>query len=130
LNDAYLADACALIVYHADAGRGMSPEAMGVMHAGDVAVSAITIWEITKKVSAGRLAPLPLGPQGSFTSWLRHHGYRLLPIEPAMAERANALPPHHADPMDRMLIATAELSGRRILTCDRAFAAYNVPVLW
>ena len=130
MSEGWLADACALIVFHADNGRGMGAEALDAMRGGDVAVSAITVWEITKKVSAGRLAALPMGRDGSFTGWLRERGYRLLPVEAAMAERANALPPHHADPMDRMLIATAELSRRRIISSDRAFAAYGVAAAW
>jgi len=126
----YLADACALIVFHAAGARGMSAEAVSVLRGADVAVSAITIWEITRKVSLGKLPPMPLGPDGSFTGWLRAAGYRLLPLEPAVAERANLLPPLHADPMDRMLVATALLTGRTILSNDGALAPYGVAPLW
>ena len=48
----------------------------------------------------------------------------------AMAERANALPQHHADPVDRMLVAAAELSGRRIGSSGRAFAAHGMAAAW
>jgi PIN domain nuclease of toxin-antitoxin system len=51
-------------------------------------------------------------------------------LTPEAAERSNALPPHHRDPTDRMLIATALLTGRTILTSDAAFAAYAAPTLW
>jgi PIN domain nuclease of toxin-antitoxin system len=37
---------------------------------------------------------------------------------------------HHRDPFDRLLIAQARLEGCAVLTSDRAFPAYGVPVVW
>ena len=48
----------------------------------------------------------------------------------AHAARAGALPRHHDDPFDRMLVAQAMLEGLTCVTGDPAFAAYRVPVLW
>ncbi|MGH3901643.1 MAG: type II toxin-antitoxin system VapC family toxin [Pseudonocardiaceae bacterium] len=39
------------------------------------------------------------------------------------------LPLHHRDPFDRLLIAQARCEGLTIVTADRAFAAYNVPIM-
>lgn len=39
------------------------------------------------------------------------------------------LPLHHRDPFDRMLIAQARCEGLTIVTSDRAFAAYDVPII-
>jgi PIN domain nuclease of toxin-antitoxin system len=39
------------------------------------------------------------------------------------------LPVHHRAPFDRMLIAQARCEGLTIVTGDRVFAAYDVPVL-
>jgi PIN domain nuclease of toxin-antitoxin system len=44
-------------------------------------------------------------------------------------KRAKTLPLHHRDPFDRMLIAQAIEEGLTILTRDRSFKAYDVPVL-
>lgn len=126
----FLADACALIAFHGDTRATMSPDGLAAMRGGDVAVSAITVWEIARKVGIGKLAPLHDRSEGSVVGFLRGRGYRLLPLTPEAAEAANALPPHHADPMDRMLIATAMAEGATIITSDRIFAAYGVPVLW
>ncbi|MFP4673932.1 MAG: hypothetical protein ACLFO5_05010 [Opitutales bacterium] len=41
-----------------------------------------------------------------------------------------ALPPHHQDPFDRMLIAQAMEERLRIVTHDGKFERYSVPVLW
>ncbi len=100
------------------------------MREAEVAVSAVTVWEIARKVAIGRLVPLHDRAEGSLVGFLARRGYRLLPLSPEVAEAANALPPHHADPMDRMLIATAMAEGATIITSDRVFAAYGVPVLW
>jgi PIN domain nuclease of toxin-antitoxin system len=51
---------------------------------------------------------------------------------PVLGEHAVAvrdLPPHHRDPFDRLLIAQARCEGLTIVTSDRVFAAYDVPIL-
>jgi PIN domain nuclease of toxin-antitoxin system len=45
------------------------------------------------------------------------------------AEAAGDLPRHHGDPFDRMLIAQARLDHPTIVTGDRQFALYDVPLL-
>ena len=39
------------------------------------------------------------------------------------------MPPHHGDPFDRLLIAQARWEKLTIVTADRAFAAYDVPIM-
>lgn len=46
----------------------------------------------------------------------------------AHAERAGKLPMHHRDPVDRMLVAQAELEGLPLLSVDRKLASYGVVV--
>ena len=43
---------------------------------------------------------------------------------------AAKLPPHHFDPLDRVLIAQAVRLGATLLSKDGKFALYDVPVLW
>jgi PIN domain nuclease of toxin-antitoxin system len=45
-------------------------------------------------------------------------------------ERANALPVHHKDPMDRMLIAAALDRGMTVITDDEVFARFGAPTVW
>ena len=40
------------------------------------------------------------------------------------------IPRHHGDPFDRMLVAQARVEGAKIVTHDRAFEAYGIPVIW
>lgn len=125
-----LADACALVVFHGEAGRGMSRPVREAMAHQQITVSAVTVWELTRKARLGKLPVLPEAATGGLVPLLRSYGYELLPLAPEIAERANALPLHHADPMDRMLIATALAEDMTILTSDRSFAAYGVKTLW
>jgi PIN domain nuclease of toxin-antitoxin system len=88
-------------------------------------VSAATAWEIAIKRALGRIdLDEPL------TSLVERSRFAALPVTFEHAERAGALPPHHADPFDRMLIAQAHLHAATIVSHDRQFEAYGVPVIW
>ena len=53
-----------------------------------------------------------------------------LPVTFEHALRAGALPAHHGDPFDRMLVAQAQSEGLTVVSRDPRIAAYDVPVLW
>lgn len=61
---------------------------------------------------------------------LADHGYLLLSLDHTTAEQAANLPPLHADPFGRALVAAAQRTGRTVLTSDRIIAGYGVPVRW
>lgn len=124
------ADACALIVFFGQGGAGMSARGMALMRQGEVMVSAITVWEVTRRQRMGRLPMLPQAWAEDFSGSLLAEGFRLMPLTAEVAEAANALPPHHADPMDRMLIAAALAERAGVLTLDQVFARYGVGVVW
>ncbi len=101
------------------------------MQGGDVFASPVTVREIVRKMALGKLERLaPLGFKGTLSVWLREAGYRILPLTRDQCERANALPGHHKDPMDRMLIAEALDRGVTVITADGIFARYGVQTLW
>jgi PIN domain nuclease of toxin-antitoxin system len=58
--------------------------------------------------------------------WLNSEPDRLSP----MVRQLGQLPQHHHDPFDRMIIAQAMSEGMAVVSADRAFAAYGVPVIW
>ena len=83
-------------------------------------LSPMSIWEAAIKREAGRLrAPRNL------TAVLAAE-FRMLDITAALLETAAQLPPHHADPFDRVLIAHALGEDLRVLTRHPAFADYGV----
>ena len=91
-----------------------------------VHVSAASAWEISIKRSLGRL---DLRDE-EFSYGMQESGFSELPVTAAHALAAGALPPHHRDPFDRMLVAQAASESMRLVTHDSAMAAYGVDILW
>ena len=90
----------------------------------DVCVSAATIWEMNIKAALGKLEiPDDLSDQ------LTHHGFDILPIGLAHALAVRSLPPHHADPFDRMLVAQSQVEELTLVTRDTNISRYEVRVL-
>ena len=88
-------------------------------------VSAATAMEIAVKASRRQLRlPEPLAVTVATDDFAE------LPLTIQHAETLAVLPLHHRDPFDRVLIAQAQVEGATIVTHDRAFEAYGVPVLW
>lgn len=90
----------------------------------EVIVSAASAWEIAIKKAAGRLeAPDDL------VEAVESNDFRTLPITLAHAIAAGALPPHHFDPFDRMLIAQAHTEGLTVVSVDKRFPQYDIELL-
>ncbi|MGQ0629700.1 MAG: type II toxin-antitoxin system VapC family toxin [Sporichthyaceae bacterium] len=88
------------------------------------AVSAASAWEAAVKAAAGRL-DLP----EDFGQSLTASGFEPLTISVEEALAAGALPAHHRDPFDRMLVAQARLGGFTLVTHDNQLTAYDVAIL-
>nr|WP_205708794.1 type II toxin-antitoxin system VapC family toxin [Kineococcus siccus] len=103
------------------------PERMRAAVADDeneVFVSAASAWEMSIKAALGKLtAP------GGLREEMEQQGFTELPISVDDALAAGALPRHHDDPFDRMLIAQATRRGLQLLTVDRRFSDYDVRLL-
>ena len=63
-------------------------------------------------------------------SYFVENGFLELPVTGAHARDAAALPRHHADPFDRVLVAQCVAQGAHCVTRDPIFRAYGVPCLW
>lgn len=95
----------------------------------EVNVSAASAWECAVKVQNGKLpqaAPLV----AAFRTTLDRAGFAMLGITLEHALAAGALPRHHGDPWDRMLIAQALAEGMALVSKDKAFDAYGVKRIW
>ncbi len=89
-----------------------------------VFVSAATAWEIAIKRSIGKLrAP------GNYAEELERHRFTSLDITTAHALSVEALPAHHRDPFDRMLVAQALFESLTLVTKDTKMRAYDVPLM-
>jgi PIN domain nuclease of toxin-antitoxin system len=91
----------------------------------DVLLSAVVVWEIAIKRGRGKLSAPP-----DLMESLLEAGAAPLPVTLEHAAGVEALPQHHSDPFDRLLIAQARNEGAVIVTRDAVFGAYGVPVVW
>lgn len=94
----------------------------------DLFVSAASAWEISIKNRAGKLAAEPL--LDNLAEELARGGFQALPISSDHAVRAGALPEHHRDPFDRMLVAQAQAENLAILSNDTSFDRYGIRRVW
>jgi PIN domain nuclease of toxin-antitoxin system len=95
----------------------------------DLWLSVASVWEILIKTQAGKLPlPEPVGPY--LVKKLVQNQIELLPITLDHVLGIEALPPHHRDPFDRLLIAQSIEEGWPIVTADPWFARYPVDVIW
>lgn len=94
----------------------------------DVLVSVVSAWEIAIKQSLGKLE-LPTAAEQWLPEVLRRSGFEVAEVGLAAALKVRALPWHHRDPFDRLLVAQALEDGYRFVTRDEAFAAYGVQIV-
>lgn len=90
-----------------------------------VFVSAATAWEISIKKALGKLR----APPGDYLAELKRHRFTPLDISSEHALAVESLPPHHADPFDRMLVAQATVERLTLVTHDARMMAYSAPVI-
>ena len=94
--------------------------------ANDRLLSAATIWEIAIKHALGKDMPISAGDA---INYFREAGYEELAVTPRHAAYVENLPPLHADPFDRILVAQALTVPLRLVTHDKKVAAYGGVVL-
>jgi PIN domain nuclease of toxin-antitoxin system len=88
-------------------------------------VSAASAWEVSIKVALGRLQL-----REPFRVLLAADDFAELPLTIAHADALAALPPHHTDPFDRVLVAQAKVEGATLVSHDRALAPYRAQMIW
>jgi PIN domain nuclease of toxin-antitoxin system len=90
----------------------------------EVFVSAISFWEVEMLVARGRLE-LDTTVSAFRTLTLRH-GIQEEPLDGEIAIAAAELPDSHADPADRMLVATSVLRGFTLVTADQVLLDWKL----
>jgi PIN domain nuclease of toxin-antitoxin system len=111
--------------------RRLSPRARRVFtsQTDRLHVSMISLWELSIKITIGKLRTV-----GSSIAYFRdecqEHGIQLVPLKFDHILRAEALPFHHRDPFDRLIIAQALEEGFPVVSNDPLFKKYGVNVVW
>ena len=115
----------------AAAPERLSADAQGILASqrGGLFLSAASAWEIAIKFALGKLE-LKMPPSRYLPGRMVEWNIQSLPIEHVHALVAGALPSHHRDPFDRMLVAQAQTEGMTFLTSDTQLRKYKVKLLW
>ncbi len=108
----------------------LRPGLRSVLIAADTQVlfSAASVWEIAIKRALGRL-DFGFEPETVAQAALDTE-FEELPVRHTHAARVRHLPPLHADPFDRLLLAQAQCETALLVTADRALMNYPAPLRW
>ena len=119
------------VLWFVEDAPDLSPRAQAAIEDTDntVLCSVASVWEMAIKLGLGKLAmSRPLYPE--FAELLAEHGIQQLSISYRHASEVAALPLHHRDPFDRLLIAQAIVENLPIVSADQAFDPYPITRVW
>lgn len=114
-----------------DRRHEINPSVVGMVDVaavgGELALSAVSFLEISTLAEKGVVSV----DAGELYAQARDDGIRVIPLDVHMALRAGRLPAEGfagRDPADRMIVATAILTGCDLVTMDREMIAWNGPL--
>ena len=112
--------------------RQLSSRARRIVGSGsnEVYFSAVSGWEIAIKARLGRLSIAGNDPEAFVAQQVSANNLSILPIHLSHALKTYALPDHHKDPFDRLLVAQSIIEALPLLSADRHLAEYRVRVIW
>lgn len=118
------------LLWHIEGSSKLSAKAREVidLKTNSIFFSIASVWEIAIKLGLGKLALQ--NPFNELEELLTELEIETLQISFKDAGQYLALPLHHRDPFDRMLIAQAMKNSLAIVSADPAFDAYNVQRVW
>jgi len=90
----------------------------------EIAVSEVSLWEISIKISIGKLQSVP-----ELLDTIHDLGFRRLSLSNECLRLYESLPLLHRDPFDRMLVAQASVEGISLLTSDTFLKDYGINVI-
>lgn len=94
----------------------------------EVFLSIAAVWELAIKHAAGKLR-FAGDPGREIPVHLRRSGVAVLGISVEQCLAAAALPMHHRDPFDRLMIAQAVDRELTLVTADARLAAYDASLM-
>jgi len=114
-----------VLLWALSGSKRLSDEARELIESADneVLFSAASIWEIAIKAQLLR-AEFGVDVE-TIAAAARDTDFDELAISSRHAAGVAALPLHHKDPFDRMLMSQAIVEPARLVTADRALAAYS-----
>ena len=123
-----LVDTQALIL----AGRDELPKPAALIFASasnEICFSLVSLWEIAIKSSLGKLR-FKRRISEYYQLLVEEQGLIPVSIEALHIEKVAALPFHHKDPFDRLLVGQALVERLTILSGDASFDRYGCKRVW
>ena len=126
----YLLDTHTLL-WFLQGDKKLSDKARGLIDNSDNRkfLSIASLWEIAIKVSLGKLA-LNKPFEKLFPEQLHFNRIEILDITADNLIKLTALPFHHRDPFDRLIIAQALVEELPVIGADVIFDAYGINREW
>jgi PIN domain nuclease of toxin-antitoxin system len=99
--------------------------------ANTLTISVATIWELAIKTTKPQQPLILKDPLDVYLAQcLPTYGIDVLAIQQGHALEVLALPDHHRDPFDRIIIAQAIYEGMTLVSGDSHVPRYPVPLIW
>lgn len=118
-------------IWWASEPEKLSPKVLALCEDGgnSLLLSVASVWEMQIKLQLGKLK-LNLPLRELIESQQQTNGLHILSINLEHVLALDALPAHHKDPFDRLLIAQANAEDASLVSMDHVFSDYPVKLLW
>ena len=119
-----------IFIWWADQPEKLPPAALSALEddANELLLSVVSVWEMQIKIQLGKLKlTLPLKELVKKQQETNDLTVSAVALTHVLA--LDALPFHHKDPFDRLLIAQRIEEGLTIVTADSQFSSYSVKLL-
>src|SRR5215213_862539 len=119
-----------IFIWWADQPERLSPAALSALEdeANELLLSVASVWEMQIKIQLGKLK-LSLPLKELVKNQQETNDLMVSPVALTHVLALDALPFHHKDPFDRLLIAQSISEGLTVVTADSQFSAYSVKLL-
>jgi len=119
-----------VFIWWADNPEKLSPAALAALEdeANELLLSVASVWEMQIKIQLGKLK-LSLPLKELVKNQQETNNLTVSPVALPHVLALEALPFHHKDPFDRLLIAQSIEQGLTLVTADSQFSAYSVKLL-
>jgi len=119
-----------IFIWWADQPEKLSPAALSALEDEDneLVLSVASVWEMQIKIQLGKLK-LSLPLKELVKNQQETNDLMVSPVALTHVLALDALPFHHKDPFDRLLIAQSISDGLTVVTADSQFSAYSVKLL-
>ena len=119
-----------IFLWWADDPEKLSQAALSALQdeANELLLSVASVWEMQIKIQLGKLK-LSLPLKDLIKNQRETNELNLLSVELKHVLALDALPFHHKDPFDRLLIAQSLEEDLTLVSVDSQFSAYSVKLL-